>query len=380
MRTTPWQHFDFLLLGAVAVLTIFGIAMINSTIAGNIELTASNLPIRQLIFALIGFVLIFVVCSIDYHFWASISGTLYTITFVTLAVLYIMAATVFGSARWFTTALVNIQPSELAKIVLILTQADFFTRHKGQLTQFKWVLRSLLMALGLVVWVVIQPNLSTSILMMVIWAVLWWACGIELKHVGYFVLGLVLVVLISIPLLPSLKKAKIINDYQIRRITNFIQPPKAGEVGARYGDTYNIEQALISIGSGGWLGQGYGHGTQVQLRFLKVRWSDYIFAATAEEFGFVGATLVMLVLLMVIMRCLRVARLASDTYGALIAYGVATLIAFQAIVNIGVNLKQLPATGLPLPFISYGGSSLLSLLLGIGLVEAVLVRHKSLEF
>jgi rod shape determining protein RodA len=118
----------------------------------------------------------------------------------------------------------------------------------------------------------------------------------------------------------------------------------------------------------------------VQLRFLKIRVSDYIFAAMGEEFGFIGTVLVMLLILFVIYRCLRAARMAKDTFGALICYGVAMLIAFQAMVNIGVNLRLLPATGLPLPFISYGGSSMLSLLLGIGLVESVILRHKSLEF
>jgi rod shape determining protein RodA len=168
----------------------------------------------------------------------------------------------------------------------------------------------------------------------------------------------------------------IIKEYQIGRVTSFLFP----DPDARYGDIYNIQQALISIGSGGWFGQGYGSGSQVQLRFLKVRWSDYIFSAMAEEFGFVGTLLVLLVIAFVIYRCLRAARLARDTFGALIAFGVATMLAFQAIVNIGVNLRMLPATGLTLPFLSYGGSSLLSAMLAIGLVESVIIRHKALEF
>jgi rod shape determining protein RodA len=165
-------------------------------------------------------------------------------------------------------------------------------------------------------------------------------------------------------------------DYQQRRIINFLFP----DPNARHGEIYNIQQALISIGSGGLLGQGYGQGAQVQLRFLKVRHTDFIFSAMAHEFGFLGVVLVVLFLLFIIWRCLRAARLARDTYGALIAYGVATLISFQAIVNIGVNLQLMPATGLTMPFVSYGGSSLLSSLVGIGLVESVILRHKSLEF
>jgi rod shape determining protein RodA len=193
--------------------------------------------------------------------------------------------------------------------------------------------------------------------------------------------GIGLVVLaIALPLLimnyDPANTEGLIKPYQVERIINFAFP----DPDARHGSIYNVQQALVSIGSGGWVGQGYESGTQVQLRFLKVRHSDFIFSALAEEFGFVGTIVVMGLLVFIIYRCLRAARMASDTFGALIAYGVATLLTFQAVVNIGMNLKLLPVTGLPLPFVSYGGSSLLSILIGIGLVESVILRHKALEF
>lgn len=202
--------------------------------------------------------------------------------------------------------------------------------------------------------------------MIVIWFAMLWVSGLRVKHLLLFAGGGIILPIASFPFLV---------DYQQRRILNFIFPDPE----ARYGEIYNIQQALISIGSGGLLGQGYGQGSQVQLRFLKVRWSDFIFSAMAQEFGFVGVVLVILVLLFVIMRCIRAARLARDTYGALIAYGVATFLTFQTVVNIGVNLNLMPATGLTLPFVSYGGSSLLSSLLAIGLVESVILRHKAME-
>jgi rod shape determining protein RodA len=233
--------------------------------------------------------------------------------------------------------------------------------------EMTWVLRSFLYTMGMVVWILIQPNLSTSIVILVIWFALLWAGGLRLKHLAIFAAVGILLPFLVYPLLV---------DYQKDRINNFLFP----DAEASYGDIYNIEQAQISIGSGGLLGQGYGNGTQVQLRFLKVRWSDFIFSAMAQEFGFVGVVTVLALLVFVIFRCLRAARLARDTFGALIAYGVAAMIAFQAVVNIGVNLNLMPATGLTLPFISYGGSSLLSSLLGICLVESVILRHKSLEF
>ena len=374
LRGVNWRHFDFLLLGAVAVLSIFGITMIRSAVAGNIELTTeTNLVQRQIVFAVLGFVMVILIAGIDYHFWSSMSRTLYVVTAAALAILNVAAAAVFGSARWFQMLQINIQPSELAKIVIILVLADYFTRHQGQLENLNAVLRSLVYTLGIVVWIILQPNLSTSILIFVIWFALLWVGGLRLRHLTIFVgVGL----FASAILLPLLFQIDVIKQYQLDRVTAFLFP----DPDARYGDIYNIQQALISIGSGGWFGQGYGGGSQVQLRFLKVRWSDFIFSAMAEEFGFIGTLLVILLLVFVIFRCLRAASLARDTFGGLIAFGVAAMIAFQAAVNIGVNLRLLPATGLTLPFVSYGGSSLFTALMGIGLVQSVILRHKALEF
>jgi len=362
-----WRYFDFWLLGAVALLVIFGVTMIRSAVAGNIELVTLNLVRRQIIFAVAGFAIAFIVTAIDYRLWDSISRPMYIGTVVLLAVLVIVGSALYGSARWFDTGVVLIQPSEIAKIVLILTLADFFTQNMEKMQNLRWVGYSFAFTMGITVWILLQPNLSTSIVMIVLWFAMLWASGLRFKHLGLFIAAGILAPLISFPFLV---------DYQQRRVLNFLFP----DPNARHGDIYNIQQALISIGSGGWLGAGYGHGSQVQLRFLKVRWSDYIFSAMGQEFGFIGIVLVLAVLVFVIIRCLRAARLASDTFGALICYGVATMIAFQAIVNIGVNLNLMPATGLTLPFVSYGGSSLLSCLIGIGLVESVILRYRALDF
>jgi rod shape determining protein RodA len=372
--TLTWRHFDFWLLGAVIVLVVFGVTMIRSAVAGNIELTTeTNLVNRQIGFAVFGFVVVFITAAIDYHVWSSLNRLLYLGTAGALAILNVVAAAVFGSARWFQLLQFNIQPSEVAKIVIILVLADFFTKNKEKIHNLRFVAGSLVYTLGIVIWIILQPNLSTSIVILVLWFALLWAGGLTVRQLITY--GLVGLLLLAIAL-PVLIETKVIEDYQIDRVTSFLFPDPE----ARYGDEYNIQQALITIGSGGWFGQGYGQGTQVQLRFLKVRWSDFIFSATAEEFGFVGTAALILVLLFVILRCIRAARLARDTFGALIAFGVAVLISFQAIVNIGVNLRLMPATGLTLPFVSYGGSSLVTVMIGIGLVESVILRHKALEF
>jgi rod shape determining protein RodA len=365
--TSSWRHFDFWLLGAVALLVIFGITMIRSSVAGNIELEELNLVQRQIIFALIGFAIVLGATAIDYHLWASLSRTLYIISVALLMILFVVGAAFFGSARWFETGIINIQPSEIAKVVLILTLANFFYRNIEKIDNLRTIFSSFAFTMGITIWILLQPNLSTAIVMLVIWFAMLFASGVGWKHLLAFIGAAMILPVAAFPFLV---------DYQQRRILNFLFP----DPNARYGETYNIQQALIAIGSGGWFGQGYGHGSQVQLRFLKVRWSDFIFSSMAQEFGFVGVVLVMAVFIFVIYRILRAARLARDTYGALICYGVAAMLSFQAIVNAGVNLNLMPATGLTFPFISYGGSSLLSALLGVGLVESVILRYKSLEF
>ncbi len=375
LRGFSWRHFDFWLLGSVSALVIFGVAMIRSAVAGNIELTITT-PIvtRQIIFAAIGFAVMVLVSAIDYHFWSAVNRTLYIGMFLVLFLLNIVGGALFGSARWFQTALVNIQPSEFAKLVLILVLAFYFARHQDEIqTTPRHILLSFLLTMGLVTWVILQPNLSTSIVMLVLWFALLWISGAKVNHLlVYAGIGLA-ILLVSLPILI---RYEIIEQYQIDRVMTFVFP----DPNARYGDKYNIDQAKISIGSGGLFGLGYGQGPQVQLRFLKVRWSDFIFSAIGHEFGFVGAILILLLVVLVVIRCLRIAQLAQEPFGAFIAYGVAVLIAFQATVNIGVNLNLVPATGLTLPFVSYGGSSLVTNLIAIGLVESVSMHRNPLEF
>lgn len=339
--------------------------MIRSAIAGNLVL--ADLVTRQAIYVGLGLIIILIVALIDYHYWATLTRVMYIGTIAFLIVIFIVGEVSFGSARWIDTGLFFIQPSEVAKIIVILVLADFFSRHQGEKHDIRWVIRSFLMTFGIVIWILLQPNLSTSIVMFVLWFALLWITGLPPKYLLLFC-GLALAgVALLLILLASGIKIPFIQDYQLARVVNFLFP----DPNARHGETYNVEQALVTIGSGGWFGEGYGHSTQVQLRYLKVRHTDFIFSAMAAEFGFIGTVLVIALEVFVIIRCLRAARLAKDQFGALIAYGFGVLLFFQAAVNIGVNLNIIPVTGLTLPFVSYGGSSLISLVIGIGLVESV---------
>jgi rod shape determining protein RodA len=165
-----------------------------------------------------------------------------------------------------------------------------------------------------------------------------------------------------------------LRDYMRQRILLFINPQGNPD------DYYNVQQALISIGSGGWLGKGFGNGTQSQLHFLRVRHTDFIFSVIGEELGLLGTIVLFVLFFILLWRILRVAALAQDPFGRYICVGVAAVIFLQTTVNIGVNLGLLPVTGLPLPFVSYGGSSLWTFLISLGLVESVAMRHKKLDF
>lgn len=367
MRTAIWRHFDFWLLGAVAVLITFGIAMIRSAVAGNAELIELNIVGRQIIYASAGVVVILIAATLDYRLWISASRVLYVLLALLLLITVVVGTTSFGAQRWLNIGFIVLQPSELAKITMIIILADYFARNRDRVHDFRWVLRSVGLTLGLTILILLQPNLSTAIVLLVVWFALLWASGIQLKHLALLTMLAIFIGAIGFPFLVS---------YQRDRVINFLFP----EAGARSGQTYNVRQALISIGSGGLLGEGYGQSTQVQLRFLKVRHNDFIFSAIAAEFGLVGALLVLGMELFIVWRCVRAAQLSQDNFGSLVAYGVAVIIALHTIVNVGMNVQLLPVTGLPLPFVSAGGSSLLTFMFGIGLVESVIARHRALNF
>jgi rod shape determining protein RodA len=374
LRNVSWRYFDFWLLGAVVLATTFGTTMIRSAVAQNEVL----LPLinRQIYFALVGLVLIFVVASIDYRYWMALYRPILVVMMLLLFVLFLSAQAVFGAARWFSVGVLFLQPTEFAKIAAIILLARYFDKTQNQPRDLRWIIKAFIWVMALAIWILLQPNLSNVVVLMVLLASLLWFNGIQIKHLILFAvlgaLGIGTIVTLSVVGI----RIPFLQEYQQQRISNFFLP----DPNATFGATYNVQQALIAIGSGGVFGQGYGHGTQTQLRFLKVRHTDFIFSAISEEFGLVGSLLVIVILVLIIWRCLRTAQKARDVAGMNIAYGVATLIFFQGMVNIGVNLNIVPVSGLPLPFISYGGSGLTSLMLGIGLVESVAMRHRQLDF
>jgi len=360
-----WRNFDFILLGVTVVLIIYGILMIRSATMGAVDTDLISRVPRQIQYAVAGMAVMFVVAALDYRLLGALQPYIYGALVLILglvAALGVVGAA--GAQRWLTVG-IPIQPSEIGKMLIVITLAAHLQKQYTKLHK----LQTVIISLGYVgipaLFIFLQPSLGITLLVMFTWFVMIWAAGLRIKHIALFLLA----VIIGLPLLWANMK-----PYQQSRIFSFVNCE--GDQDA----CYNIQQARISIGSGGILGKGYAYGTQSQLRFLRVRHTDFIFAVISEELGFVGGILVLVLIGVVLWRVIRAAGLAQDPLGSLICYGVAANIFFQTFVSIGMNLSLLPVTGLTLPFISSGGSSLLTLLFGIGLVESVIMRHKRLDF
>jgi rod shape determining protein RodA len=288
---------------------------------------------------------------------------IYVLMLGLLGILFVIGQVAGGAQRWLGAG--TVQPSELAKILIIVALAKFLADREERLEQFGTVLASLGVVAVPMALIYLQPDLGTALTLIAIWAAMVWMAGIRLRHLLLLGGG----GLAALPLTWFSLEA-----YMQQRLMLFVNP-------ASDPDSYfNVYHALVSIGSGGWTGKGLTHGTQSQLHFLRVRHTDFIFAVTAEELGFLGSVAMMALLAYILWRTLRVAERSRDTFGRLIAAGVAALILFQSVVNIGMNLGLMPVTGIPLPFVSYGGSSYVTLMLSMGLVESVAMRHKKLEF
>jgi len=319
----------------------------------------------QLTRAAAGLLAMLAVAAFDYRWYTSLYKFLYFVTLSLLAVLFIAAELTAGTLRWLDFQLFPVQPSEIAKIVVIIVTAKILADRDGEMDKFGNLMFAGLVVAPPLLLVYFQPDLGTTVITAVVWMVMLLMGGVNLVHVG--LLGLS-----GLALTPVLWLT--MAEYQRQRMMLFLYPDQTDP------SYFNIQQALISIGSGGMLGKGFSIGTQNQLHFLRVRHTDFIFSVIGEELGLLGSLLLFGLILLLVWRIMRAADLAGDPFGRFICVGVATLIFFQSFVNLGVNLGLLPVTGTPLPFVSYGGSSLIAFMIALGLVQSVLMRRKSLDF
>ena len=363
-RAGIWRRFDLVLLAVTLLLVVFGIMMIASATQDAIDDDIISRVPDQIRFAIVGFIVIFAVAAIDYRVLGGISPWLYALMIIMLVMVrYFGVEGAGGAQRWINVG-IRIQPSEIGKILLIITLSQHLAERHQDLNKISTVLRALVHVAVPAALIFDQPDLGTTIVFLVIWSVIIWSAGLRLRHIAIFLL----VIAVTLPFVYTR-----LPGYQRLRITTFINPESDPDA------QYNIEQARISIGSGGVFGKGYGVGPQNTGRFLRVRHTDFIFSVIAHEFGMVGGLAVMALFGLLLARILKGAREASDPLGSMICYGVAAMIFFQTAVSIGMNLNLLPVTGLTLPLVSSGGTSLLFTMFGIGLVQSVVVRRQRLS-
>lgn len=353
-RPIDWS----LYLGAIA-LQVFGIAVIASLGSAS----RAELAINQAVFTMIGILLMILLTLLDYRTFKAIAHYLYILGTVSLVVVLAVGSKVFGATRWIDLGLFQFQPSELFKPILVMGLAKLLTGWPKDMRTALFAAAATMLPVFLVAR---QPDLGTATILLVGAVAMVALKGLPRR---IWLMGGIALVL-AVPLVFSSLK-----PYQRDRLKNFTNP-----LADPLGSGYNVQQSLIAVGSGGLFGRGLGQGSQSQLQFLPVAHTDFIFAGVAEATGFVGSGLVLVLLVVVITRTFNVARVAQDEFGYYVAFGIGFMILVQATINIGVNLGLLPATGIPLPFVSYGGTQTITALGAIGILQSIYARHKKIRF
>ena len=385
-----WRHFDHLLLVVTILLAAFGVVMVYSANLGSPDTDLQDLWRRQAIVGVagVGLILLLSIFPRDYQWLGDFWWLAFLIAIVLLVlVLFIGGSEISDVKTWFDLGAFNLQPAYLAMIMLAVSVGAILSRQRrkrnsrkmplfgapktslleetAERPDFVSYLTSASMALLLAALVFLQPDLATAAVLLFMWLALVFESDLPIWY-------LVLTLVVGLgAIYPLWKLTEVLGfDYMRDRVLGFLNPEP----------DYQVRQALIAIGSGGLWGKGLGQGTQSQLRYLPVRHTDFIFAVTAEELGFAGIMLLFALYTVLFYRLLRIILIAADTFGRLLATGTLAMILFQLVVNLGMNLGLLPVAGLPLPFISYGPTALLTTMIGIGIAENVVVRHRGLEF
>jgi rod shape determining protein RodA len=288
---------------------------------------------------------------------------MYVIAVLLLVIVLVVGDAIRGARGWLELGIFNFQPVEFAKIAIIVGLAQFFSRKREEIRELKTVIHSALFVVAPVGLALFQPDMGAAVILSCVWFGMLLSTAVQKKHIAGLVVLFALVGVASWHM--------ILHDYQKQRIVTFIQPEADPQ-----GSGYNVRQSIIAVGSGEVMGRGLGKGFQSHLRFLPERHTDFIFASFAEELGFVGAGVLVIVFGVLLIRLLFIAQQAVDNLGAYIVVGVVVLFAVQLFINIGMNIGIMPVTGITLPLLSYGGSSLVMTLFLLGLTQNVYKRSR----
>jgi len=356
---------DPILLVTTGVLALTGIVMIYSATKGKLALAGIDPHYylkRQLTFFAISLVVLVAVSLFDYRKWEQLATVLYVgIVLALLAVLSPIGSHALGSQRWFSLGPLQLQPSQFATLVLIIAIATYCARRPEGL-EFRDLVRMVLMAALPILLIIKQPDLGTAIVCTVILLVMLAVAGMPGRYLVLLIVGAVVIVVVALNL-------GLVKHYQIQRLTSFISPNSASQ-----DVTYNVNQAKTAIAHGGIFGQGLFKGAQTNLAYVPEQQTDFIFSAVGEQLGFVGAGVLLVLYGILAWRILRTAQMAKDAFGRLLCSGVFAMVMFSVFENVGMNMGIMPVAGIPLPFLSYGGSAMIGFMAGIGIVTSVNYR------
>ncbi|MBW6440491.1 rod shape-determining protein RodA [Patescibacteria group bacterium] len=356
---------DKALLFSTIALILIGLIVILSTSysSGGVDFINFN---KQLYFALLGIIVMIFVSNIDYRSLKNYTGIFYLFACFILIIVLFYGSFVRGTSSWFSFGMFNVQPAEFVKIIIIIVMAKYLAALKNIMVDIKKMLVSAIYVSLPVLLILLQPDFGSAIVVLVIWFSMLLISGLN-KSSLYIILCSAIIIFV-------LGWSFFLADYQKNRITTFINP----QIDLQ-GAGYNVNQSIIAIGSGQFWGKGLGHGSQSQLNFLPEKHTDFIFAVIAEELGFIGVVIVLILFAILFYRIFKIIDEVQDNFGKLLIIGIAVLLGFHVLINIGMNLGIMPVTGIPLPFISYGGSSLFAFLMGIGIVQSVYLKGRNYE-
>jgi len=351
-----FRNFDWWLLAIVLVLLAISLSAIYSVDLSRGE--ALNFFSTQFLAIILGLVLFFVASLMNVSFYRSLAFPLYLLAVLFLIGVLFFGQTVRGTTGWFRFAGFSFQPVELAKVGLVLFLASWIERYGRRFEKLQFVVSTGLLTILPIVFIILQPDLGSSLVLAGVWFVLLLFTGIKKKYLFILIGSIVVLFLCSWFFFFA--------DYQKERIVNFFNPERDP-----LGVGYNVNQSIIAIGSGKIFGRGLGFGSQSQLHFLPEAQTDFIFSVIAEELGFFGAGLVLCFYFLLCWRLLFIAKNANDDFSAYLVLGVCALFFIHLFVNLGATMGFMPVIGVTLPFLSYGGSSILIDLLFLGIVESV---------
>jgi rod shape determining protein RodA len=364
-----WRAFDLQLAAYAGLLAILGLVMAytNSVEQGQTVLSGGTTFVRGLMWTGIALIAFVIATAFDYKWLKTFAWPLYLVQIGLLIGTLAVGHGVGGSSRWISFGPFDFQFSELAKIFMIVVLANYLGARQGQLRSLPSILGACLLVVPPFILVMLQPDLGSSLVLLAILVGMLFMSGASL----FWLFAIPATVLPMLPLIWTY----VLRDYQKQRITAFLNPATDTQ-----GAGYQLNQSVIAVGSGGPFGKGLTNGTQNQASFLPVQESDFVAAIYLEELGFIGAMILLILFAALLWRLLVSGWRSKDPFGMMFASGLASMILFQLVVNLGMVIGIMPITGIPLPFISHGGASLISLAVGLGIVQSVNIRQTRAEW